>query len=123
MTWNKKDSVDVRGLDDQDQGLINFLNRFHAASMTGKACEVANAAIPGFVKLATEHSTAEEKLMESIRFPGLAAHRIKYREMSERLAEIASSYREGDNAVYVRILYFTRNILARHIHDEDQQYA
>jgi hemerythrin len=123
VIWNKKDSVGVKELDDQHQGLINFLNRLHASSMIGRAREVADPALPRLLKLAAEHFTAEEKLMESIRFPRLAAHRVKHREMTEKLEEIVSSHEKGDSAVYVQLLYFTRNILVRHIHEEDQEYA
>jgi hemerythrin len=43
--------------------------------------------------------------------------------MTEKLEEIVSSHEKGDSAVYVQLLYFTRNILVRHIHEEDQEYA
>jgi hemerythrin len=123
VTWNKKDSVGVKELDDQHEALIKFLNQLHAASMAGKAHEVANPALPRLLKLVNEHFSAEEKLMVSIRFPGLAAHRSRHREIAEKLAEIAALGEKGDTAAYVQLLYFTRNILARHIHEEDQKYA
>ncbi len=123
VIWNNKYSVCEKELDDQHQCMINFLNRLHASSMICRAREVADPALPRLLKLAAEHFTAEEKLMESIRFPRLAAHRVKHREMTEKLEEIVSSHEKGDSAVYVQLLYFTRNILVRHIHEEDQEYA
>jgi len=123
MTWSKQDSVGVRELDDQHEALMRFLNRLHAASMSGKAREVADPVLPRLVKLAAEHFSAEEKLMGSVRFPGLDAHRAKHRELAGKLEEIDSSFKKGDSAVYIQLLHFTRNSLVRHIREEDRQYA
>jgi hemerythrin len=119
-TWNRKDSVGVKELDKQHEGLIHFPDRLHAASMRSEAREVAGPVLPRFPKLAARHFSTKQRLIESIRFPGVAEHRLKHREMAERLSEIASCHEKGDAAVFVQLLSFTRNVLVQHIQEETE---
>ena len=75
MNWSGKYSVGVEELDNQHKALMNVLNELHAASMRGKASEVAGPLIRRIVSIATEHFASEERLMESAKFSGLASHR------------------------------------------------
>ena len=80
MTWSSKYSVGVKALDNQHQTMMKILNELHAASMLGKAQEVAGPLLDTLTSLANEHFSAEEKLMESVKFPGLGrplAHSIR----------------------------------------------
>ena len=123
MTWSSKYSVGVEALDNQHKALMSLLNELHAASMKGKAQEVAGRLISPIVSLAKEHFSAEERLMESPNFPGLAEHRAKHREMTELAAEFISRHAKGDATVYTPLLYFVRDWFTKHMKTEDQEYA
>jgi hemerythrin len=123
VTWSKKYSVGVKALDDQHEALVNILNELHAASIRGKAAEVGGRLLCKLAPLADEHFAAEMRLMESINFPGLAEHRAKHSEMAGKIAEMVSSYKKGDSAVFLQLLYFVRNYESKHLQNEDQQYA
>jgi hemerythrin len=123
MNWNSRYSVGVEALDDQHKALLKVLNDLHAASMKGKAQEVAGPLMRLIVSLSNEHFSTEERLMESTNYPGLAAHRAKHQELVEKLAVFVSRHETGDTAMYSQLLYFMRDWLSRHMQTEDQGYA
>src|ERR1035438_936147 len=123
MTWNSKYSVGVEALDNQHKALMNALSELHAASMRGKAQETAGPLIRHLVSIAREHFSAEERLTESIRFSGLAAHQAKHQELTGKLAEFVARHEKRDTTVYTQLLYFIRDWLTKHMQTEDQEYA
>jgi hemerythrin len=123
MTWSGKYSVGVEALDNQHKALMKVLNELHAASMRGKAGEVAGPLIQQMVSIASQHFSAEERLMESTKFPGLAAHRVKHKELAAKVGEFVARYEKGDTTMYTQLLYFMRDWLSKHMQTEDQEYA
>jgi hemerythrin len=123
MTWSSKFSVGVEALDNQHKSLMKVLNELHAASMRGKASEVAGPLIRQMVSIAGEHFSAEERLMESTGFPGLAAHRAIHQELAGKVAEFVARHEKGDTTMYTQLLYFMRDWLSKHMQSEDQEYA
>jgi hemerythrin-like metal-binding protein len=123
MTWNNKYSVGVEALDHQHKAFMKVLNELHAAAIRGQAHEVAGRLFRQLSSGSSEHFSAEERLMESIRFPGLAGHRARHGEFTAKLADFASRHGKGDSTVYTPMLYFARDWLTTHILDEDQQYV
>jgi hemerythrin len=123
MTWSNKYSVGVDELDNQHKAFMKALNDLQAAAMRGQANVVADPLIRQIVSIAHEHFKAEEKYMESIRFPGLAAHRAKHEELTVKFREMVSRHQKGDTTVYNQLLYFTRDWQTRHMQTEDQAYA
>jgi hemerythrin len=123
MTWSSKHSVGIEALDNQHKALMKALNDLHAAAMMGKANEVAGPLIRQIVSIAHEHFLAEEKLMESIKFPGLTAHRAKHAELTAKFRDLAARHEKGDTTVYTHLLYFMREWGTTHMQTEDQAYA
>jgi hemerythrin-like metal-binding protein len=123
MTWRSEYSVGVEALDNQHKGLMRILNELHAASMRGKAREVAGPILSQLVSLASEHFSNEERLMESAGFPGLATHRAEHQKLSGKVREFVSRHEKGDATVYTQLLYFMRDWLNKHMQNEDQEYA
>jgi hemerythrin len=54
--------------------------------MRGEARKVAGPILRQVDSLASEHFLAEERLMESIRLPGLAEHRARHKELGGKTA-------------------------------------
>jgi hemerythrin len=123
MTWTNKYSVGVQTLDDQHKALLRVLNELHAASMKGKAREVAGPLICQIVSLANEHFSTEEGLMESTKFAGLPEHRAKHQELKEKIAEFVARHEKGDTTMYTQLLYFMRDWLTNHMLTVDSEYA
>ncbi len=123
MTWTSKYSVGVEDLDRQHKALMEALNELHAASMQGRSQGVADSLLRRIASIAREHFSAEEKLMESAGFSGLASHRAKHQELASRVREFVTRHEKGDAAVYTQLLYFMRDWQTKHMQTEDQEYA
>ena len=123
MTWSGKYSVGVEALDNQHKAMLKVLNELHAAAMRGKAQEVADHLMSQMDAISKEHFSAEERLMESIRFPGLDCHRAKHQELGGKLEEFTSRHQMSDASMYVPLLYFVRDWLTKHMQTDDQAYA
>jgi hemerythrin-like metal-binding protein len=115
--------VGVQALDIQHRALMKGLNVLHAASIKGEAVKVAGPLLLHSVSLANEHFSAEEELMESIGYPGLAGHRACHRELIGKIEEFVSRHDAEDITLYVPLLYFMRDWLRKHMLTEDQGYA
>jgi hemerythrin len=123
MTWRDQYSVGIETLDNQHKAVLRILNEIHAASLRGKAREVAGPLLSQLVCLAGERFSTEERLMESTRFPGLAGHRAEHQKLTGKLREFVSRHEKGDAAVYAQLLHFLRDWLNKHEQTEDQEYA
>jgi hemerythrin-like metal-binding protein len=123
MTWSSKYSVGVEALDNQHLAFMKALNDLHAAAMRGKAREVADPLLGRILSKASEHFAAEERLMESTRYPGLAEHRSKHQEFTAKVGALVARQKQGEAAVYTELLYFMRDWLYNHMQIEDSKYA
>lgn len=61
--------------------------------------------------------------MDSVNFPGLAAHRAQHQQMVAKLAEIVAGHEKNDTAAYLQFLYFMRDYWTKHLKTEDGEYA
>ncbi len=121
--WKSKYSVGVRDLDRQHQAIMNRLNELHEEIMSCKVNEAVVPLVQNLVSLAGEHFAAEESLMESTRFPGLADHRAKHQALTRKVGEFIARQELGDRAAYCQFMYFLREWITKHMEKEDQEYA
>jgi hemerythrin len=123
MTWRNNYSVGVEALDNQYKALMKALNELHAASLRSRAQETAGPLLRQIVSIAKGHFSAEERLMESTKFSGLAAHRAKHQERAGRVAEFVARHEKGETKVYTELLYFMRDWQTKRMQTEDQEHA
>lgn len=123
FAWKSRYSVGVRALDIQHQTFMALLNDLHEAMMGGNQHDAAGPLISKLTSLAAEHFAAEESLMESTGFPGLADHRLRHQELTRKAEGFIARYKAGDKLVYGQFMYFVRDWLTRHMENEDRAYA
>jgi hemerythrin len=123
MTWTDKLSVGVQTLDAQHTVLIETLNELHAAMMKGQARSIAGTILHNLVTYTVDHFKAEEAMMETVKYPELAAHRIAHRELTKKVEDYVTRYEAGDITLGVHLLTFLSDWLTKHIQGEDQKYG
>ena len=121
--WMRRYSVGVEELDQQHQAIMKRLDELHEEMTNGKVNDAVAPLIGNLVSLAAEHFATEEKLMESIQFPGLQDHCAKHRELSQKVGEFITRHETGDRAAYAQFMYFVRGWMTTHMQKEDRQYA
>lgn len=123
MTWNDSFSTGVRAMDEQHKGLVNTLNELHAAMLAGQSNGVTGKLLTALVKYTHEHFTAEEALMTRTRYPKLAAHCGKHRDLTGQVEHFVQRYERGEIALNLDLLMFLRDWLLNHIQKEDRDYG
>ncbi len=123
MTWNDRYSVGVKVLDDQHKGLVDTLNKLHGAMMKGQAREITGSLLRQLVEYTREHFASEEKLMTSTRYPALAQHKAKHKELTAQVSEFVHSYEKGTASINLDLMNFLRDWLGTHILKEDHEYG
>ncbi len=123
LIWSSKYSVSVQSMDRQHTVLFGMLNELHEAMMKGQAQKVTGELLGKLVKYTHEHFAAEEDLMKSTKYPALAEHGIKHRELIKQVEDFAARYARGESMMNVELLNFLRDWLTNHIQNEDQKYG
>ena len=123
FSWKNSYSVGIQELDHQHQVIMRGLNELHEEMLGGKTDEAVAPLIRNLTSIAGAHFAAEEKLMESTGFPGLAEHRAKHEELTQKIHEFIARHEMGNRAAYSQFLYFVRAYMTEHMLKEDREYA
>jgi hemerythrin len=123
MTWNNRYSVGVKMLDDQHTGLFETLNELHGAMMKGQAQSLTGPLLHKLVDYTRRHFAAEEAMMVSTRYPGLAEHRVKHHELTKQVEEFVGRFEKGEITLNLHLMNFLRDWLNNHILKEDKEYG
>jgi len=123
MNWSDKYSVGVRALDEQHTGLFQTLNDLHAAMLKGQAQSLTGPLLRKLVEYTRRHFAAEESMLVSTRYPELAAHREKHRELTKQVEEYVSRFEKGEITLNLSLMNFLRDWLTNHIQKTDKEYG
>lgn len=123
LSWNSKYAVGVKALDNQHTVLFDCLNELHGAMLKGQAQALTGPLLKKLLDYTQTHFSAEEALMERAKYPGLAEHRAKHRELIKQVEEYASRHERGEITLNLQLLNFLRDWLTEHIQKTDQQYG
>lgn len=123
MTWNKSFSVGVLKIDSQHTILFTILNELRAAMMKGQAQNLTGPMLHTLADYTHTHFADEEAMMEAARYPGLADHKIKHRELVKQVEDYVLLYDKGVVTLNLKLLDFLNDWLTSHILKTDMAYS
>jgi hemerythrin-like metal-binding protein len=123
VVWTDDLSVGVKSIDDQHTVLFETINDLHTAMMKGQSRTVVGPLLHTLVNYTGEHFAAEEALLEAARYPALATHRIKHKELTKQVEEYVARYESGDITLSVQLSDFLSDWLTSHIQSTDKEYG
>lgn len=123
FTWSSDYSVGVAALDSQHTKLFDILNELHDAMSTGQGQKVSGPLLQKLLTYTRSHFAAEEKLMETTQYPGLAKQRTQHAGLTRKVEDFLARLERGESAVNVDLLIFLREWLKNHIQREDKEYS
>jgi hemerythrin len=123
LTWTSKYSVGVKALDSQHTVLFGLLNDLHDAMMKGQAQSLSGPLLRKLVEYTHTHFAAEEQSLAATKYPGLADHRIKHRELIQQVEEYADRFDRGEVTLNIQLMNFLRDWLSNHIQKVDHDYG
>lgn len=123
LIWNSSYSVGVKTLDSQHTSLFNILNDLHGAMMNGQAQTMTGPLLRKLVEYTGTHFSAEEKMLDASRYPGLASHRILHRDLMKQVEDYSARFDRGEITLNLQLLNFLRDWLTNHIQKVDHEYG
>jgi hemerythrin len=125
VEWDNRYSVNIQLIDDQHKKLIDMTNSLYESCLEGD--EAAKAyfltTIHGTVDYVKYHFSAEEKMLENIRYPILAEHKRAHEGFVKKIFEDVKSFQGGKQFVPNVFVRYLKDWILTHIAVEDKKYA
>jgi hemerythrin len=125
VEWDSRYALGIPFIDEQHKKLLDMTNKLYKACMGGD--ETARVHFIRTVHEAVDyvkyHFTAEERLMEKIRFPDLEAHKNEHRVFVRGLVRQAQDFKENKKFVPILFVRYLRDWILTHIAVSDKAYA
>jgi hemerythrin len=125
VEWDDRYSVGIPLIDDQHKHLIELTNGLYACCI-GRGEDVQACfrdAIRGAVDYVKYHFAAEEKILENVKYPGIAAHKKEHESFVVKILAEVKDFEEGKKFVPNIFVRFLRDWILAHIAVEDKKYA
>ncbi|WP_029007388.1 bacteriohemerythrin [Azospirillum halopraeferens] len=123
IMWRRQLSVGQPSIDEDHKHLIEYLNQLDTA-LNARVFQPQRVAVI-LVKLleyTREHFAREEKIMEAVKYPGLAEHRQQHAEGVRAISDLSNAFARTPNHEHAERIYtFTAEWLVRHIIMQDTQ--
>jgi hemerythrin len=125
VEWGEAYMLHIPYIDDQHKHLIDLTNALFRACLESEEAAKAQFAriIPETVDYVKVHFDAEEKLLRTIAYPALEAHRKSHAAFVQKVLTDVKSFEEGKKFIPNTFARFLRDWILSHIAHEDKEYA
>jgi hemerythrin-like metal-binding protein len=126
MEWKQSYSVGRDQFDDHHRQLFELLNKVYDACMLSNQKAVFSDAVAKLAEYTCYHFTAEEQLLESLSYPGLAVQRAEHALFTRKIAELYTIQTLNNDECTIDLVELTQFLmdwLTHHILEVDKQYS
>ncbi len=120
--WESSYELGIEHLDKQHQGLVKGLNALHDAMKAGKANEAIAEILNALIDYTATHFKAEERLFHRFNYPDSEKHIAEHAQFINEVLSFKDDYEKGRALVSIKVLYFLKNWLVKHILGSDMEY-
>jgi hemerythrin len=125
VEWDDRYSVNIQLIDDQHKELINLTNSLYKGCLSGD--ETARSyfmeTIRGTVDYVKYHFSAEEKMLENLKYPDFAQHKREHESFIKQILEDVERFQEGRKFVPNVFVRFLKDWILTHIAVQDKKYS
>ena len=121
--WNAKYSVGIRSIDAAHQNLFRTGGELYSTMTAGQGRAALSKILNRLVDYTMVHFAHEERLMSLAGYPGLAAHQVEHRALTQKVMAFQAEFDQGRAPLTVDLLEFLQGWLEKHIAHSDQAYA
>ncbi|MDR0386805.1 MAG: bacteriohemerythrin [Treponema sp.] len=125
VEWDDRYSVNIQLIDDQHKELINLTNILYKGCLAGD--ETARAYFMETIRRTVEyvkyHFSAEEKMMENIKYPDIAQHKREHESFVKQILGDVEKFQEGKKFVPNVFVRYLKDWILTHIALEDKKYS
>lgn len=122
VQWSDEYSVGIDEVDEQHRGLINLVNRAHAAVIEHASSADVETLVHALEAYTVQHFRDEEGYMEAARYPKLPQHRQAHAAFIERVAAEKAKLLAG-YPLQLDLVRFLRDWLVNHILRMDKEFG
>ena len=125
VVWDASYDLGVEYVDKQHRRLVELINELYHACLGEKGAleEKFKEIMKELVEYVMIHFKDEEKIMESINYPGLAAHKQQHELFVKEVLAAVNAYKSGRQFVPNAFVRFLRDWLFNHILIDDKEWA
>jgi hemerythrin-like metal-binding protein len=119
--WAEDMVIDSGPIDDDHQKLVALVNQLHTATTDGRGQEVVGKILEELVAYTAGHLQREERLMESLKFPHLAPHRVGHEKFMHKVLDLKAKFDGGSITVASQLSTVLRDWLSLPIRRSDKE--
>jgi hemerythrin len=125
VEWDDKYSVGISLIDEQHKELIRLTNELYRGCLAGnkEAEAFFLRTVRGVVDYTKFHFSAEERLMENVKYPECAAHKKQHEDFVVQMVNGVKSFQEGKKFVPNNFVRYLKDWILSHIAIMDTLYA
>jgi hemerythrin len=125
VEWDDRYLTGIQLVDDQHKKLIDLTNKLYAGCLAGddEAKVYFLETVHDTVDYVKYHFTAEEKILEKIKYPYITEHKKAHESFVKRIFEEVKSFEEGKKFVPNIFVRYLKDWILTHIAVEDKKYA
>ena len=123
ILWNQALSVGIPSIDRQHRQLVDIINDLHDAMLAGKAKDISGQILENLLNYTRNHFAAEEAMMTAANYAGLAAHKLRHRNLTRQVEGYVLRYHRGEITLNLHLMHFLRDWLTNHILVSDKKYG
>jgi hemerythrin len=125
VEWDDRYSVGIPLIDSQHKKLIELTNSLYNACVEGTEAASDNfrSAIHDMVDYVKYHFAAEERLLETSKYPGAAAHKKEHESFVIKVLQDVRAFEDGKKFVPNIFVRYLKDWILAHIAVEDKKYA
>ena len=123
LRWDDGLSLGVAEIDDQHKALLGHCNELVEAIRQGRGAQVLGKTLARLRDYTATHFAAEERYMERIGYPELAAHRAAHEGMVRRVKEFQRRIYQHAAPAPAEVRGFLKDWLITHILGTDLKIA
>jgi hemerythrin len=125
VEWDDRYLIGIPLIDDQHKELIRLTNNLYEACLVGGEAARVNfrETIRGTVDYVKFHFAAEEKILENVKYPGIAAHKKEHESFVIKVLADVKNFEEGKTFVPNIFVRYLKDWILTHIAVEDKKYA
>lgn len=122
LRWDAKYATGHAGIDAQHQELFRRTGELHAAMQEGRGRASILELIGFLAEYTTRHFSAEEAVMRTAGYPGIADHQQLHRELLGQVADLHKRATANEPLRTMEVSEFLASWLKHHILEIDHQY-
>ena len=123
IPWTEDLSVNVKEIDDQHKYFLSLLNELYISLYSSKIDENIRIIVHNLETYAKMHFETEEKYFDMFNFEGAEEHKLKHRELLNKVRELTQQNEKHGSDILVQLMDFMEDWLVDHLSSMDKKYV